>query len=109
MGSEGVSAVKPKTVFEVFRKTVEEHGQEPALKFKDVQEVMLSSFYSAAPVRDCKLQNRGNACREGHVPFELRCRGDKTPPFAVLPLARLRYMHRTFFRADAWSAFCDTC
>ena len=32
MGTEGVSAKPATTVFKVFQKTVEQHGEEPALK-----------------------------------------------------------------------------
>ena len=39
IGAEGASAMPPKTVFGVFRKCVEEHGERPALKFQDVPEV----------------------------------------------------------------------
>lgn len=39
MGKEGIGAKAATTVFEVFQKTVEDHGDRPALKFKDTSQV----------------------------------------------------------------------
>ncbi|CAM9497320.1 unnamed protein product, partial [Ectocarpus fasciculatus] len=35
MGTTGAAAKEPSTVFKVFQKAVENHGENPALKFKD--------------------------------------------------------------------------
>lgn len=40
MGQEGVSATPPSTVYEVFQTTVENHGEEPALKYQHATEVI---------------------------------------------------------------------
>lgn len=39
MGTEGVSAKAATTVFNVFRKAVEDHGERPAICFKDASQV----------------------------------------------------------------------
>lgn len=44
MGTEGVTAEKPLTVFEVFQRTVEEHGEKPALSYKDTSTVRFFFF-----------------------------------------------------------------
>lgn len=41
MGKSGVAAMPATTVFKVFQKTVENHGEKPALKFKDLSAVRL--------------------------------------------------------------------
>lgn len=44
IGTEGASAAPPKTVFNVFKKCVEEHGENTALKFQKVSEVKWGIF-----------------------------------------------------------------
>lgn len=44
MGTTGVAAKEPSTVFKVFQKTVENHGESPALKFKDASNVSFFLF-----------------------------------------------------------------
>lgn len=39
MGTEGPSARPAKTVFKVFQRVVEDHGERPALRFKDLSQV----------------------------------------------------------------------
>ncbi|CAM9368805.1 unnamed protein product, partial [Sphacelaria rigidula] len=39
MGTSGPSAYAPMTVMERFKNTVEEHGDQPALRFKDLSSV----------------------------------------------------------------------
>ena len=39
MGLEGISARPARTVFEVFRRAVEDHGERSALSFKDPSQV----------------------------------------------------------------------
>ena len=42
MGEAGTAAGRPATtVFKVFQKTVESHGDKPALKFKDLSEACM--------------------------------------------------------------------
>lgn len=42
MGEAGTAAGRPATtVFKVFQKTVESHGDKPALKFKDLSEARM--------------------------------------------------------------------
>lgn len=43
MGTTGAAAKAPTTVFKVFQRTVENHGETPALKFKDAAEVGFAS------------------------------------------------------------------
>lgn len=43
MGTAGAAARPAKTVFEVFQKAVENHGENPALKFKDTSGVSFIS------------------------------------------------------------------
>lgn len=50
IGTEGASAAPPKTVLEVFRKCVEEHGENTALKFQKVSEVNEGTFVWNIPV-----------------------------------------------------------
>lgn len=42
MGASGAAAKPPTTVFEVFQRTVENHGVKPALKFKDLSGVRIT-------------------------------------------------------------------
>lgn len=39
MGAEGVSAKPATTVFKVFQQRVEQHGEEPAIMFRDASSV----------------------------------------------------------------------
>lgn len=61
MGASGPAAKAPSTVFKVFRKTVEEHGEEPALKFKDTSAVggpsLMHSFVYVYVCWGCRLTN----------------------------------------------------
>jgi len=43
MGTSGAAAKPPTTVFKVFQRAVENHGDTPALKFKDTSQVCLTS------------------------------------------------------------------
>lgn len=49
IGTEGASAAPPKTVFDVFKKCVEEHGEKTALKFQKVSEVNEGTFVGNVP------------------------------------------------------------
>lgn len=40
MGTEGAAAKQPLTVYDRFKKTVENHGDEPALRFQDLSMVI---------------------------------------------------------------------
>ena len=42
MGVTGLSARSPMTVFEVFNKCVEDRGEKPALKYKNISQVKLT-------------------------------------------------------------------
>lgn len=43
MGTTGAAAKDPITVFKVFQRTVENYGETPALKFKDISGVIFFS------------------------------------------------------------------
>lgn len=54
MGKAGTAAGRPATtVFKVFQKAVENHGDKPALKFKELSEVLRMYVFCGATSQAC--------------------------------------------------------
>ena len=59
MGLEGPSARPPRTVFKVFQRAVENHGERPALYFKDLYQVTFCYLGLSA---GCRLLLSPHSC-----------------------------------------------